>query len=392
MKTILLTAMTVLSFHLSSGAAPADCSLADFRRLAGETDDAPRFRRAVDAAPNGVLAVPKGDYLFATPVTVTNRCSLQMHPAARLVAAAKMDFVLTWDGFGNYHATTVFDGDGNVCDNLGLFIRGGEIDGRGLASCLRLRNAHHFTLADITCRNGLGTGLEISRQNGSHLYELVANNVYCKCNMSGLSGNVGVDCQVCDCHLTDVIVVDYTVGIRDRGGANRFTRCHVWGGTVPPRGMGLRDWSDCYLANKRRRWGEGKWTAGDEAKLLARGVPEMLEKSVAFEILGGSSVYDGCYADTAEIGYLVSASAVIVHGGFFNNPLMGLRKSTAIVHRKGELKVGFCEFRGLSGCERLYEGAGTNVEWIANSARGGAGMELEAGKLSRPRPDRSSGR
>ena len=33
----------------------ADANLADYLRLTGETDDAPRFSRAIAAAPNGVL-------------------------------------------------------------------------------------------------------------------------------------------------------------------------------------------------------------------------------------------------------------------------------------------------------------------------------------------------
>ena len=98
-------------------ASLADAVISDFPRLAGETDD------AIASAANGVLAVPRGDYAIATPLVVTNRCSIEMHPAARLVAAAKMDFVLTWDGCGDYHSLTVFDGEGKVYDNLGLFIR-----------------------------------------------------------------------------------------------------------------------------------------------------------------------------------------------------------------------------------------------------------------------------
>ena len=76
----------------------ADANLADFPRLAGETDDAPRFTRAIAAASNGVLLVPKGEYDVATRITITNRCSLAMHTAAHIVASAKMDYVLFWDG------------------------------------------------------------------------------------------------------------------------------------------------------------------------------------------------------------------------------------------------------------------------------------------------------
>ena len=63
-----------------------DGSLRDFPRRPGETDDAPRFRRAIDACPNGVLAVPRGEYLIASPLFIRNRCSLDLHPAAVLRA------------------------------------------------------------------------------------------------------------------------------------------------------------------------------------------------------------------------------------------------------------------------------------------------------------------
>ena len=113
-----------------------DANLSDFPRLAGETDDAPRFMRAVAAAPNGVLRVPKGEYDIASMIYITNRCSLSMHSAAHLVARAKMKYVLFWDGAADYHALSVFNPDGSVYDNANLFIKGGDIDGNGLASCL----------------------------------------------------------------------------------------------------------------------------------------------------------------------------------------------------------------------------------------------------------------
>ena len=379
MKTIFGTIL--MAATVATGAAGEwDANLADFPRLAGETDDAPRFMRAVAAAPNGVLRVPKGEYDIATRISITNRCSLSMHPAAHLVARAKMDYVVFWDGAADYHALSVFNPDGSVYDNLNLFIKGGDIDGNGLASCLAIANAHHFTLAEIALHNGVKSGLCVTRETGGHLYELVANNVYCKCTKSGLAGNVGIDCQVADCHFTDCIVVDYTKGIRSAGGANRFTRCHVWGGTVPPKGMGLKEWSDAY-ARRKQLEATRKWTGEDARAHLALGVPEMLPGSVAFECIGGANVFDGCYADTAEIGYDVRNGAFIVNSGFYNNPRMNLRKSTAIVHRGGRLHVAFGRFSGAAGCEKLYEGIGKNVDWISNEVSGGAGMAAEAARL-----------
>ncbi|MBO7170390.1 MAG: hypothetical protein J6W28_04345 [Clostridia bacterium] len=66
-----------------------DTILSDFARLNGETDDAPRIQRAIDATENGILCIPKGDYAIASPLLIKNRCSLDMHPAARLLALVR---------------------------------------------------------------------------------------------------------------------------------------------------------------------------------------------------------------------------------------------------------------------------------------------------------------
>ena len=125
-KTIEDKMMGGVALAAASACGAYDADLADFPRLAGETDDAPRFIRASAAAPNGVLNVPKGEYDIASRITITNRCSLSMHPAAHLVARAKMDYVVFWDGAADYHALSVFNPDGSLYDNPNLFIRGGD--------------------------------------------------------------------------------------------------------------------------------------------------------------------------------------------------------------------------------------------------------------------------
>ena len=69
----------------------SDHSIVDFQRLEGETDDAPRFQRAVDACcGGGVLTVPSGDYTLAQTVFVTNLCSVEMSAGAYVKAVAEM--------------------------------------------------------------------------------------------------------------------------------------------------------------------------------------------------------------------------------------------------------------------------------------------------------------
>lgn len=351
-----------------------DAILRDYPRLAGEMDDAPRIQRAIDNTENGVLCIPKGDYVIGQTLVIRNRCSLKMHPAARLIANSKMDFVLVYDSDKDYHALSLFNEDESIYDNLGLFIEGGDIDGNGLASCLRITNAHHFTLSNIALHNGLKYGLCVGGEDG-HIYELICNNVYCKCTMKGLSGNIGIFSNRCDAHYNDCIVVDYTIGMKMQAAANRLSRCHIWGGTVAPKNMEMKEWSDVYAERKRRR-NAGIYDVETEKNNYNNDIPEMLLNSIAFDIKGAYNVLDGCYADTAEIGYLIENDTKMIGCDFFNNALMGMKKSTAIMHTNGSLCVFACNFRGQAGTEVLYQGTGKKVEWIANSVSGSERMKV----------------
>lgn len=362
-----------------------DADLRDFPRLAGETDDSPRIMRAISAAPNGIVLIPKGEYEIAEMLLVTNHASLDMHPAAHLKAVRPMKYVVFWDGAGDYHALSVYNEDGSIYDNQGIFIRGGDIDGNGIASCLAITNSHHFTLKDTCLHNGKVTGLCVTRETGGHLYELVATNVYCKTTMKGLAGNIGIDCQVSDCHFIDCFVIDYTISIRVLEDANRFIRCHVWGGTIPPKSMSMKEWSD-YYAMIKRDYGNPQPGSDIEKDLLSKGVPEMLENSINFDIRGGGNTFDCCYADTAEIGFNVfGGDNILQNCRFFNNPRMGLRKSTAVVNRCdwGTLTVAYCGFAGAAGTEKLYEGDVERLVWIANTAGGGDAMAEQNTRLLR---------
>ncbi len=344
-----------------------DTILTEFPRQINEQDDSARIQRAIDATPNGILCIPKGDYEIAQPIYIKNRCSLDMHPAARLIAVAEMDFVLTYDGNGNWHELTIYNDDGTVFDNLGLFIKGGDIDGNGKASCLLLANAHHYTISNTTLHNGKKFGLCVGGNLGGRLYELVATNVYCKTTMSGLKGNIGIYTNECDGHFTDCFVIDYTTGVKLDGAANRLTRCHIWGGTVPPSGKSFKEWSVFYGKNKVLL-NTGKYTPELEREIFAFGIPEMLVDSVAFEINSGINVIDGCFADTATIGYLVrGGDNVITNSGFYNNKLMGLRNTLAVKNLSHRLVVTNSFFVNATGTDIFYEGESDAVVWANNN-------------------------
>lgn len=353
-----------------------DTVLTDFPKTTGDKSDSERMQRAIDATENGILCIPKGNYSIKTPLVITNRCSLKMHPAARLIAEDEMDFVLTYHAKGDYHNLTLFNEDGSVYDNLGLFIEGGDIDGNGMASCFAITNAHHFTLSNITFHNGKEYGLYVGGKNGGHIYELVCNNVYCKCTMKGLAGNIGIWSDKHDAHFNDCFVIDYTIGMRMLGSANRISRCHLWGGTVPPESISVKDWSEIYGERKKQLLNGVYGKDADKAE-AENDVPEMLKNSIAFDMQGGCNILDGCYADTAEIGFNIHRDARIIGCDFFNNKLMGLKKSTAINHIGGKLSVAMCAFRSTVGTEILYSGNRENVDWENNTVSGFAENPFE---------------
>ena len=295
----------------------ADHTLCEFPAQAGETDDAPRIQRAIQATPNGVLTIPRGTYRIATPIVINNNCSLEMNKNTILKAVAPMETVVS------------IVKNNQRANDYGIFTRGGIIDGNGMASCLRLEGFAHYTLSEITLLNGKQYGLRV---DGG--YEIVCNNVYAKCIMPGLAGNTGFLICGGDSHYTDCIVVDYTIGFDlQRGGSNRLTRCHVWGGTVPPQKPGE--------------------------------FPEMLKNSVNFRIgvAGSGNILRDCYAVTGLVGYeIYGAETRLLGCTYFSNTKFKLDNITVIKHTGGRLLVSEGAFFKSAKHMKVYDGCGS-VEW-----------------------------
>lgn len=308
----------------------ADRSLGDYPRRAGENDDTARIRRALADCPRAVLYFPAGEYEVSEMISVTNVCSLLLHKSAVIRAAAKMDFVIDYD------ATSQHKDLKGKREDFNLFVQGGEIDGNGLASCMAVNSFHHFTMQNTTFRNGLKYGLRV-QQHGSGTYELVANNLYGRCTKPGLAGNVGISVNGGDSHYTDCILVDYTIGVDVTGGGScRFTRCHVWGGPLPPVKPG---------ADR-----------------------EMLVDSVNFRLLGGGDVVlRDCYGDTGKTGFLVGTSARLFGCAYFNNYGFKLDDVVGIEHRgNAPLLVYGCLFTKTSPKATIFKGSEKNVIWRDN--------------------------
>ena len=318
LKRVVGASVLSLAVTVNAAVGPWDADVADFPRQAGETGDSARIMRAVEAAGNGgVVWFPKGEYAIDAMLVVSNQCSLWLHKSAHLKAVKEMPFVLRYFG-------RMMDKSDPYSDH-NLFIKGGDFDGNGLASCANLLGVRHFTIADGTFRNGKKAGLQLGDpalprtiEGG---YEIIANNLYFVCKMPGLAGNVGFLTNIGDSHFTDMVVVDYTVGVRDLKWSNRYTRCHVWGGPVKKAGT-------------------------DE--------PEYLPNSIAFDLAGADCLLDDCYADTAMIGFRVRRDARIFNCGYFNNWVFKMDGPEVFVHEGGSLIVTGGRFSKNSPHATLY--------------------------------------
>ena len=309
-----------------------DKSLADFPRREGEVSDDARIMRAVAECERGILYIPKGVYLISEMLVIKNCCSLLMHKSAVLKAVKEMPYVLWYDAEASYPDIVEKDGhivpsDDPDAEDWNLFVTGGYIDGAGLASCMCLNSFKHFTMRDTSFRNGKKYGLRIEEAGSSWTYELVAQNLYFKCTLPGMAGNAGISSNGGDSHFIDCIVVDYTIGFEMLGGgSNRLTRCHVWGGPIPPRAEGE--------------------------------LPEMLIDSVNYVLDSYDIILTDCYADTGMTGYQVKKNARLIGCSYFNNYTYLMDDVTVIEHQSGSLLVANGLFRKTSPHSTLYKNVG----------------------------------
>ena len=324
MRAVRCLAFAGCALMAVAACAVADHSIAEFPRLAGEMDDAPRFQRAVDACcGGGVLTVPGGDYTLARTVFVTNLCSIEMSAGAYVKAVAEMDWMFRINQMWQFSPKTAPKGVNAERYNLRYI--GGTLDADGKASCLAIDNYRHFTLENATFLNGRRYGVGIETEGRG--YEMIARNLYFKTLIHGLAGNTGLYTYGGDSHYTDIVVVDYTTGVHFAGrGANRLTRIHVWGGPVKP--------------------------------IKAGELPEMLKNSVCFRIDSSGEILRDCYADTGAIGFWVNGWEERMYGcSYFNNKGFGLKNITILRQDKGTLWCDGCYFRANTEETKLYSGA-----------------------------------
>lgn len=113
-----------------------------------------------------------------------------------------------------------------------------------------------------------------------------------------------------------------------------MTRCHVWGGPIPPKSEGE--------------------------------LPEMLIDSVNYVLSSYDAILTDCYADTGMTGYLVTQDARLIGCSYFNNYTYKMDDVTVIDHRSGNLLVTNGLYRKTSPKATLYKGNKENVMWRDN--------------------------
>lgn len=294
-------------------AAAVGCACAGAARAG---DAAATLQRRVDANPGGLVRIAAGTYEMSRPLVVTNNCSLEFEKGAVLKAVAKMDYLVRFVQRGQGRET-------------GAHITGGVLDGNGRASCLLVTNFYHPTLRDISFHNGYPYGLHVESPG----CEVVAENLYFRTYLRGLAGNTAMFIRGGDSHFIDCIAVDYTVGVYNKGGANRYSRAHVWSGPVPPAKPGE--------------------------------LPEMMKNSICFIDEGTGTLWRDCYADSGEIGFLLRGANHILDGcNYFNNIYFGLDHVTAIAQpaRGSNALISHMTFNKTARDFKVYRGVG-KVVW-----------------------------
>lgn len=304
--------MAVATLVTSVGVAGSDAKPAGCDAVVTEPA---KLQATIDAAAYGdVVYVPKGVYELERTLYVTNGVSLKLHKSAILRAVKPMEYVVRVDFREQRNR-----GGGRMSfsgrpEDFNLFFEGGRIDANGQGSCLFVDNYWHCTLRYTAFLNGKKYGLHVGQG-----CELFAYDLYFICTIPGLAGNTALYQPNGDSHFTDVVVVDYTVGVHDIGGANRYTRCHVWCGPVA----------------------------------------EMLKDSINFKIESSGSIFRDCYADTGQIGFYVAPwdNVRLLGCHYFSNPIFKLDNIVMVKHVKGDAIISECQFSKKAKHVRLYEAA-----------------------------------
>jgi hypothetical protein len=182
------------------------------------------YTDAIEAAiADGVKTIffPAGEYPIIRPIRITKDNSFVLSKGTRIYADAPMAYMFDFNT--DRPITSIYD------LSKDCFITGGTLDGNGLADdILRLNKYLHFTLDNIEFKNGIKRGL-VTNDTGGMAAELMAKNLHF---INTITTNATADNKAIvnlgtDNHFENIITVDWTVGIHDKGNA-LIDKFHPW--------------------------------------------------------------------------------------------------------------------------------------------------------------------
>lgn len=160
------------------------------------------------------------------------------------------------------------------------FIKGGIIDGKGLANGIKVDGLYGYNISDITIYKPKKYGIWCG---GGH--ELFMSNITI-CNQWGNTDVTAIYFKVTDSQIHDIIAINTLIGFHIKGSSSRCSRLHHWS---------LNSSDKDYISN-----------------------------SISFLLEASDTSLSDCYADTSEINYWIKPNfdATLINcGSFFNNSM-----------------------------------------------------------------------
>ena len=212
-----------LAAAVAHGAA-ADSTAAVFAPAPGE-DAADALQALIDASPNRTIEIPDGTYLLshpvATPADPQFAVSLKLADFAVLKAAPDFPARQPLVKLGGSHPSNNIRAVGSVYS-----FSGGVLDGSGVAAGIWIESGRETRVRDVSMKNVcLGLRVKYGANNGSS--DCDVRDVHIVGNRA--PDSVGVLVEAHDNSFLNMRIADCRVGVRIRGGGNRFTNVHpLW--------------------------------------------------------------------------------------------------------------------------------------------------------------------
>lgn len=241
-------------------------SITDFGVLGNGGDETNLIKDAILQSSGKVLYFPAGVYGINNTLTINNEVSLELDANAKIIALTPMDVMIEW---GKYNVYSEHH-----------FIKGGIIDGMNKAKILiNLSWFRHFTLKDTIFLNSIEKGIVLrSHEEDIHSVEAIVDNIYFENKTNTYINNTALVVNTTDSHISNVIMVNYTIGVELHNSGNRLFRIHPW------------------VTHANR-----------------------LNISKSFVNDASNNTFTECLADSTAIGYEINKNARILHSGYYCN-------------------------------------------------------------------------